>query len=189
MKSNYIRPCHWPAVMSRFLLLLLALSYAWLSQPAFAHTYWQLPVVVNVLKGDNTTDDTISSRIDAVNKILAQCGNLSITLVKINRDVADPQHPRGGDAEGEVRPDEGDVLRADGQKECAAHGAGGKFTIAKGLRDAAGNAMTNVNGVSVTGHPVAILNNGQADNRTWAHEFMHTLGLKHNTIAGNLMEH
>lgn len=171
--------------LPRLLLVVLALGTAW---PAGAHTYWQLPVVVNVLKGDNTTDDTIRARIRGVNDILQQCGNLSITLVKINRDVADPQHPRGGDAEGEVRPDERDTLRTDGQKECAALGAGGKFTIAKGLRNAAGGAMNTVNGVAVIGHPVCILNDGQADNRTWAHEFMHTLGLDHNAIPGNLME-
>lgn len=188
MNANHNALSVWPATLLRLVVLPFTLLGWWAAPPAVAHTYWQLPVVVNVLKGDNTTDAAIRQRIQGVNDILAQCGNLSVTLVKINRDVADPQHPRGGDAEGEVRPDERGTLRTDGQKECADHGAGGKFTIAKGLRDAAGNAMNTVNGVAVIGHPVCILNDGQADNRTWAHEFMHTLGLGHNAIAGNLME-
>jgi hypothetical protein len=175
---------------SRLCLTSLAVTALFwlLSLPAQADTYWQLPVVVNVVKGDPTTDAQIDAMVAEVNRTLAQCGNISITVVKKNHGVPDPQHPRGGDAEGEVRPDERDTLRKNGQKECATNNAGGKFTVAKGLRDTNGTAMVTVNGVAVIGHPVSILNDGQADGRTWAHEFCHTLGLDHNAIPGNLME-
>ena len=179
------RSCRAPAarVLRPLLCALLALAAGLTGQ---AHTYVQLPLIVNVLVGEGITDDTIRARVDGMNKIIGQCGNISCTLVKINHNWPDNHEP--GDTPGDVRPDGRDQLRDDGEKEIAAQGASTKIFVAHGLLDGGGDNMDGVNGVTVIGRPVSIIADGNGDDRTWAHEFAHQMGLDHNNVPGNLME-
>lgn len=152
--------------------------------PLAAHTFLQLPLVVDVLEGEDITDATIRRRVEGLNRIIGQCGNISLTLAKIQRDWPDPIHPRGGDALGEARRDERRQLANQGDRELAREAAGSKFFVVSRIPDG--------NGATLVGRRSSVINDEAGDDRTWAHELGHQMGLRHgdedSQAADNLMK-
>ena len=121
---------------ARALPLVLALFFlSFMPKTSQAHVYLELRVVVNVLPGASITDSVINARMNSVNTIYSQCGNIAFTVTKINRLAAWPAN--FGNRNDSLDPNVTNAaLRAASNAEIQ-HG-GYKIWVAKGFYGATG---------------------------------------------------
>ncbi len=145
-------------------------------------------LVVNLLPGNNQTDEELQDLVDDVNDIFSQCGHISFTLDSsdINRLT---NYPEG------FNHDENDEIIACGATDENYRNAanpeiengGYKIFSAHSILDSGGDG---VNGETYMEKPISIVTRNRSidgDGHTWAHEIGHGLGLDHSDDPNNLM--